>query len=68
MSTFEMVCWGLIALYSIIAMTGCAFLITSGKREHPESDALVAEADEERRRQLSEADAAERQILAGGGF
>lgn len=49
MSTTEMVCWIAIAIYVTLALIAVAFLFLSGAREHPESDALVAQADEARR-------------------
>lgn len=55
MTTLEMIIWGLIFATACANVAGVIFMIKSGQREHPESDYLVAQADEEDRR-------------AGGGF
>lgn len=50
MSTFEMICWAILALLVAILVAGTGFLLFSGQASSAESDRLQAEADEEQRR------------------
>jgi hypothetical protein len=47
MSTFEMIVWGLIVIYAAVVLGGLGFMAISGKAPCPESDHLVAQADED---------------------